>query len=496
MSAKPAYAALVEAHHELYRYAHLAAIVGWDRHTMMPPGGHAARAAAEAQLDALMHRLRTDSRLSGWLDAAAQEPLDDIERADLREMRRDWIDANALPASLVEARSLAASRCEHGWRTQRPANDWRGFLKNFRPLLDLVRQEARCLAEHTGLSPYDALLDRYEPGMRSVDVDRLFADLKSWLPELITRVRSRQQAAPLLLPEWPFPIDRQRALSLAALDLFGFDHTAGRLDVSAHPFTGGVSEDVRITTRYDEADCIQALMATIHECGHARYSQNLPAAWAGRPLGRARSFGIHESQSLFFELQLARSPALAAHLSALLATHMGAQAAFEADNLHRLLTRVIHGKIRVAADELTYPAHVILRYEIERALIEGDMDADDIPAAWDERMATLLGVDTRGDHRDGCLQDVHWSKGSFGYFPCYTLGAMYAAQWAAGMRAAQPDLDDHIAAGDLAPVFEWLNRHVWSQASRWDSAELARRASGTALDSSHLRAHLEARYLA
>jgi carboxypeptidase Taq len=495
MSAKPAYTALVDAYRHLYRYEHLAAIVGWDRHTMMPPGGHAARAAAEAQLDTLMHQLRTDARLAGWLDAAAQEPLDDIERADLREMRRDWIDANALPAALVEARSLAASRCEHGWRTQRPANDWPGFLDNFRPLLELAREEARCLAEHTGLSPYDALLDRYEPGMRAAHIDRLFGDLKSWLPGLITRARTRQQAKTPIPPQGPFPVDQQRALSLAVLELFGFDDTAGRLDVSAHPFTGGVPEDVRITTRYDEADCIQALMATIHECGHARFSQNLPSAWAGRPIGRARSFGIHESQSLFFELQLARSPALAARLSPLLMAHMGEQPAFAPDNLHRLLTRVTPGKIRVAADEVTYPAHVILRYEIERALIEGDMAPDDIPAAWDEKMAALLGVDTRGDHRNGCLQDVHWTKGSFGYFPCYTLGAMYAAQWAASMRATQPDIDAHIVAGDLVPVFDWLNRHVWSQASRWETAELARRASGSALDARHFRAHLEARYL-
>jgi carboxypeptidase Taq len=331
--------------------------------------------------------------------------------------------------------------------------------------------------------------------MRAAHIDRLFGDLKSWLPGLITRARTRQQAKTPIPPQGPFPVDQQRALSLAVLELFGFDDTAGRLDVSAHPFTGGVPEDVRITTRYDEADCIQALMATIHECGHARFSQNLPSAWAGRPIGRARSFGIHESQSLFFELQLARSPALAARLSPLLMAHMGEQPAFAPDNLHRLLTRVTPGKIRVAADEVTYPAHVILRYEIERALIEGDMAPDDIPAAWDEKMAALLGVDTRGDHRNGCLQDVHWTKGSFGYFPCYTLGAMYAAQWAASMRATQPDIDAHIVAGDLVPVFDWLNRHVWSQASRWETAELARRASGSALDARHFRAHLEARYL-
>ncbi len=494
MPAKSAYAALVDAHLHLYRYQHLAAIVGWDRHTMMPPGGHAARAAAEAQLQAHIHQLRTDPRLAQWLDAAGQEPLDAVEQADLREIRRDWIDASAVPAALIEARSLAASRCEHAWRTQRPANDWPGFLANFRPLLEQVREEARLLAAQTGLSPYDALLDRYEPGMRAADIDWRFGELKKWLPGLIEAASARQQGSTPIQPVGPFPVAAQRALSHAVIDLFGFDASAGRLDESAHPFTGGVSEDVRMTTRYDEADALQALMATIHECGHARYSQNLPAAWAGRPVGRARSFGIHESQSLLFELQLARSPAFARLLSPLLIEHLGAQPAFAPDNLNQLLTRVTPGKIRVAADEVTYPAHIILRYEIERALIEGDMAADDIPAAWDEKMAALLGVDTRGDYRDGCLQDVHWSKGNFGYFPCYTLGAMYAAQWAAAMHRALPDVDAHIATGDLASVFEWLRTHIWSQASRWETDELSRRASGAALDARHFRKHLEARY--
>ncbi|WP_227814825.1 carboxypeptidase M32 [Nitrogeniibacter aestuarii] len=495
MSTLSAYEALVDHYRRLYHFDHLAAIVGWDRHTMMPPGGHAARAQAEAQLSALMHGMRTDARLPAWLDAAEQSDLDAVQRADLREMRRDWMDANALPGDHVEAVSLASSRCEHGWRTQRPANDWPGFLENFRPLLELVRTEARLLAERTGLDPYDALLDRYEPGTRAAHIDQLFGDLKSWLPGLIEAACTRQTRIPLVEPVGPFPVAAQRALSEAVLDLFGFDWDKGRLDVSAHPFTGGVSEDVRITTRYDEADCLQALMATIHECGHARYSQNLPAEWAGRPIGRARSFGIHESQSLFFELQIARHPAFARVLSPLLVAHLGDQPAFAPEHLARLLTRVERGKIRVAADEVTYPAHVILRYEIERALIADEMQAEDIPAAWDEKMAGLLGVDTRGDFRNGCLQDVHWTKGAFGYFPCYTLGAMYAAQWAATIRQTLPDMDACIARGELADILDWHRAQVWTQASRWETAELARRASGEPLDARHFRAHLEARYL-
>jgi carboxypeptidase Taq len=280
------------------------------------------------------------------------------------------------------------------------------------------------------------------------------------------------------------------------MQLLGFDFAAGRLDESTHPFSGGVPEDVRLTTRYRDSDFAQSLMGSIHETGHARFEQNLPREWLGQPIGVARSYGIHESQSLSFEMQLARSRGFVGLLAPMLVQHFGAQPAFDPDNLYMLLTRVKRGLIRVDADEVTYPAHIILRYEIERALIEGEIEAGDIPALWDEKMQTLLGIDTRGNFRDGCMQDVHWTEGAFGYFPSYTLGAMYAAQWFAAMRRAVPDLDARIAAGDLAAVFAWLKENIWSQASRWDSPELVTRASGEALNPQHLRTHLEKRYLA
>jgi carboxypeptidase Taq len=495
MTAKPAYQELCRVYLRLYRYQHVASIVGWDRNAMMPPGGNEARAAAEAELHALMHRLRTDPRLAEWMRAAEAEPLDAIERANLREMRRDWREANALPESLIEAKTLAGAKCEHAWRSQRPANDWRGFLENFREVVRLAREEAQLLSDDTGLSRYDALMDRYEPGMHAADIERIFGDVKRWLPELVARVQAKQRDEAVIAPLGPFPVAAQRGLNLAVMKLLGFDFGGGRLDESVHPFSGGVPEDVRLTTRYREDDFLQSLMGTIHETGHARYEQNLPRAWLGQPIGAARSYGIHESQSLAFEMQLARSPEFVAVLAPLLAAHLGTQPAFAPENLHRVLTRVTPGLIRVEADEVTYPAHIVLRFEIERALIEGEIEADDIPALWDEKMQSLLGLDTRGNYRDGCMQDAHWAEGAFGYFPSYTLGAMYAAQWFAAMRRAVPDLDARIGARDLAPVFVWLGTHIWSQASRWETSELVHRASGEALNPAHFRAHLEARYL-
>jgi carboxypeptidase Taq len=366
-------------------------------------------------------------------------------------------------------------------------------------VLALAREEAARLAERSGLSRYDALMDRFEPGMTSAEVERVFGDLRQWLPGLIDEVLARQAARdaadPPAEPVGPFPVERQRALCEQVMRRLGFDFDGGRLDVSTHPFCGGVPEDVRLTTRFSPEEFVSSLMGTVHETGHARYEQNLPREWLGQPLAEARSMAIHESQSLSFEMQLGGHPGFAALLSPLLREAFGDQPAFAPAQLHRRLTRVHRGPIRVDADEVTYPAHILLRVAIERPLIEGEIEAEDIPALWDMQMQSLLGLDTRGNYRDGPLQDVHWPEGLFGYFPCYTLGAMYAAQWFAAIRRGRPDLDERIAAGDLAPVFDWLHTQVWSQGSRWTTDELTRRASGEALNPAHLRAHLTRRYL-
>ena len=491
----PSYDALQRIWTRLHHYGHLQAIAGWDQAAMMPPKGAEARARAMAEMQGLLHRTRTEPQLAELLQRAHDEALDPVARANLAEMRREWRSANALPPPLVEAISLAGSRCEHAWRRQRPANDWAGFAENFREVLRLGREASQRLADATGLAPYDALMDLYEPGMTSAVVDRVFGDLQQWLPELVRRVRDRQSREPVVDPVGPFAKAAQRALSLDVMALLGFDFEAGRLDESAHPFSGGVPEDTRLTTRYREDDLMQSLMGTIHETGHARYEQNLPRQWLGQPVANARSMAIHESQSLAFEMQLGRSRAFAGLLAPHLRVRFGDQAAFEPDNLYRLMTRVAPGLIRVDADELTYPAHVVLRYGIEKRLIDSDLEAEDIPAAWGEGMQSLLGIDTRGNHKDGCLQDVHWPSGAFGYFPCYTLGAMYAAQWFATIRRLTPDLDARIARGEPGCVFDWLRDHIWSQGSRWSTAELTTRASGEALNPLHFRRHLEARYL-
>ncbi len=495
MTQLPAYQELARRHLRMHRLGHLQSIAHWDRSANMPPKGNEARAEALAEMGGLLHELATAADLPQLLGRAEGEALGEFERASLREMQRAWRASNALPTALVERLSLATSRCEHAWRSQRPANDWAGHAPLLKEVLELVREQAARLSQATGLSPYDALLDPYEPGMRASEVERVFADLKTWLPGLIRDVQARQAGETVIAPQGPFAVDKQRALGRAAMELLGFDFEAGRLDESAHPFCGGVPEDVRMTTRYSEADALPALMGVVHETGHGRYEQNLPRECLGLPVAQARSMGLHESQSLSFEMQLGSHPGFARQLAPLLNRHLGEQPAFAPDNLVKLLTRVKPGHIRVEADEVTYPAHVMLRFEIERQLIDGSMQVEDIPAAWNAQMQQLLGLSTEGNFKDGCMQDVHWPDGLFGYFPCYTLGAMYAAQFFAAMRREMPDLDARIGRGELSVVFDWLQAKVWSQGSRWETPELVRRASGETLNPAHFQAHLRARYL-
>ena len=489
------YRQLTERFTHLHHLAHLGAICGWDRATMMPDGGNEARAAALAELSVLMHERLTASELAEWFTVAKGEPLQANEQRSLLEMHRQWQQASVLPAELVQAKSLAGSRCEHAWREQRKHNDWQGFLGNFREVVALSREEARIRGAATGLRPYDSLLDLYEPGMSSARLDTLFGELKGWLPDLIQQVTRRQQGESLSRPQGPFAIDKQAALGREVMSLLGFDFQRGRQDVSVHPFCGGVPSDVRITTRYDEQDFTQSLMGIIHETGHARYEQGLPVDTLMLPVGQARSMGIHESQSLFFEMQLARHSAFIGKLAPRIRATFGEQSAFEPANLARLYTRVRPGLIRVDADEVTYPTHIMLRYEIEQKLIEGMIEPEQIPELWATRMQEYLGLDTRGDYRNGCLQDIHWTDGSFGYFPSYTLGAMYAAQFAAAMQRELGDFASLLAQDNgLDAIFGWLSTHIWQQASQFDTDTLVKNATGETLNADHFRRHLQARY--
>ena len=475
-----------------------AGMLTWDMAAVMPEGGHGARSEQLAALDVVSHEMLT-ARETGELLAAAGESntLDAWQAANLAEMQRLYVHATALDSDLVEALTKACTTCEGVWRKARPAADFAQVKPYLQEVLSLTRQAAVAKAERLGCSPYEALMDQYEPGAKVAAIDAIFADYAAFLPAFLAEVldhQARQQ--PPVEPRGPFAIAQQKELGQRIMATMGFDFTHGRLDTSLHPFCGGTPDDVRITTRYDESQFVYALMGIIHETGHALYERQLPVDWRLQPVGQARGMTMHESQSLLMEMQACRSEAFCNYLSPLLMeTFQGHEAAFAPDNLRRLYTRVKPGFIRVDADEVTYPAHIILRYRLEQALIAGDLSLDDLPGAWNDGFKALLGLDVPSD-REGCLQDIHWYDGAFGYFPCYSLGAMTAAQIFAAAVAAKPEIPAAIGQGDFAPLRNWLATHVHGLGSSLSTPEIVTRATGRPLDIAVFKNHLRQRYLA
>jgi carboxypeptidase Taq len=487
------------------RFARLGALaeaegmLHWDMSTMMPPGGMEARAEQLAALKVTRHELLTQPLVADLLDRASGEAagLSPWQRANLQEMRRAHAGATCLDAGLVAALSKAVSISETVWRKARPAADFKMLLPSLAEVLRLTREKAQARGAALGLDPYDALLDQYEPGARAQRIDALFAGLAAFLPDFIERALAVQakRPAPLPLPG-PFPIEAQRALGRGLMQAIGFDFSHGRLDESAHPFSGGVPEDVRITTRYDEADFARGLMGILHETGHALYERGLPREWRLQPVGEARGMALHESQSLLMEMQACRSRGFIGYAAPLMSQAFGGSGpAWEAENIYRHYTRVERGFIRVDADEVTYPAHVILRYRLERALIAGELKLAGLPGAWNAGMKELLGV-VPPDDRLGCLQDIHWPDGGWGYFPTYTLGAIAAAQLFQAAKRQDKKIEPGIAAGDFQPLLAWLRANVHGKGSLLTTDALLTEATGAPLSDLAFKAHLQERYLA
>ncbi|MBK8481309.1 MAG: carboxypeptidase M32 [Proteobacteria bacterium] len=494
----------LEAH--FGRIGRLAAVEGllhWDTETMLPPGAAADRGEQLAALRTVLHELETAPQLPELLDRAADEALDDWQRANLHEMRRRVRHQQGVPAPLVAALARAGTECVVAWREARARDDFAALLPRFERVVALVRERATAKGELLRMAPYDALLDEYEPGLHAVLVDEVFDALASFLPQLIASVIERQAAQPAPMP-WPvsFPIERQRVLAERVMTALGFDSQRGRLDRSAHPFCGGSGgDDVRITARWREDSFVEGLQAVAHETGHALYEQGLPAAWRFQPVGQARGMMLHESQSLLVEMQACRSRPFLSWLAPQLGALFGAGPAgvggaspWSVDNLERVYRRVARSLIRVDADEVTYPAHVILRYRLERALLSGALPPRALPAAWRDGMQELVGV-APPDDRQGCLQDIHWMDGTFGYFPTYTLGAIAAAQLHEAAMLAEPGLPAAIAVGDFQPLLDWLRANVHAHASRLSGEALLQAATGRGLEVGCFRTHLERRYL-
>lgn len=487
------YQKLTDRFQQLHRLDHAMTFLSWDQMVMMPERGNDARSSSIAELASLKHQLLTAPEVAEWLDAAAD---DQPHAVSIREMKRVWQQATCLPSDLVVAKIKAGSKCEHGWRTQRAANDWQGFLGNFREVVALGREEAQLRQQAGGAAtPYEALLELHCAGDSQSLIDSVFATLRAELPSLLKEVQEHQASRKPLMLSGNYPIPEQQALCEQLMHVLGFDFSAGRLDQSMHPFSTGVAGDLRITTRFRTSEFIEALNATAHEVGHASYEGGLPAAYDGLPAGAHRNMCIHESQSLLFEKQVCIAKSFSSFFIDHVHQHLPQSADLSGDQLWQLMTQVEPGYIRVEADEVCYPLHVLLRYEIESALINGELEPDAIPEIWDQKMTEYLGLSTTGNYQDGCLQDIHWTDGAFGYFPSYTIGAVNSAQIFSAMCRDHSDWQDQFARGDLAFVRQWLEEKVWSQGCLLTSQELMQHATGAQTNTDAYLTHLNDRYL-
>jgi carboxypeptidase Taq len=496
MAASP-YEQLEQEFRRLHAFRGALSLLRWDAAVMMPRGSADVRGEQLAALETEHHALLTTPKVARLLERAeaGASQLEDWPLANLHEMRRQRDHAIATPPSLIARLAKATSRAEVYWVEAKKANDFKILAPHLEEVVHLVRDKAALLGQARGLAPYDALVDGFTPGISTADIDTIFKALSRKLPSLINEAIEVQAANPPSPLTGKFTVARQRSLSTEVLKALGFPFERGRLDESEHPFTEGVPGDIRVTTRFDLSDPFSGLLGAIHETGHAMYDLGLPMKWRDQPVGRDRGLALEESQSLLFEMNLCRSRSFVKYLRPLLEKYLQVSGPeWEEVNLYRHLIRVRRSLIRMDADELTYPVHIMLRYELEKKILEGSLPVADLPEAWNANLEQRLNIHPNGDV-EGCLQDIHWAVGHFGYFPSYALGAVIAGQLNEAMRAAMPALDEEVAAGHFGGVMDWLRDNVHGVGARLPIQELIQQATGKPLTAAAYLRYLEAKYL-
>jgi carboxypeptidase Taq len=481
----------------VYLFGSSLSLLGWDQRTYMPRRGAQHRGEQTALLSGMAHDMAVDKRIGELLAAVEGSDLlkdpDSPAAANVREIRHAYDQETKIPKDLVEALSRARTAGYQAWVEARRASSFKLFLPHLEKLVGLERQKADALGWKN--TRYDALLDTFEPGATAAQVESVLSPLGKELSDLVGRIVAAGRRPRAEIRDNDYPIAAQEALGRAAAAAIGFDFAAGRLDVTAHPFCSGIGPgDTRLTTRYNPRSFVESLFGVLHEAGHGLYDQGLKPRHYGTPMGDAVSLGIHESQSRMWENFVGRSRAFWRFF------FPRAQRAFPAalrdvslDEMYFAVNEAKPSFIRVEADEVTYNLHIILRFELERALIEGKLRAREAPGAWNERFRKLFGLTPPDDAR-GCLQDVHWSEGYFGYFPTYTLGNLYAAQFFAQARRELGDLDEQFARGKFRPLLLWLRTKIHSQGMRYRAARLCREVTGRALSARPLLEHLRAKF--
>lgn len=496
MTSESAYRALRAQGDKLASLGSLGSLAWWDEETMMPAKAVDWRGRQVEELARLLHEIRLAPQTGDWIAAceAGGFPDGSREAANLALWRREYDRARKLPADFIAEEAATASRARVEWVAARKASDFARFLPWLEKTVSLRRRRAEYLGyeEH----PYDALLDEYERGARTRDLRGLFARLRPRLVDLAERAAERAEGIPGDLLAGEYPVEAQIAFNRKVAAAIGFDFEAGRIDTATHPFCSRVAPgDTRMTTRYKTDDFTESLFGVLHEAGHGLYEQGLPDAEFGTPVGRAVSLGVHESQSRLWENHVGRSRGFWEKWLPVAAEHFPALAKRTPEEMTRAMTRSRRSFIRVASDEATYDLHILLRFEIELALVEGALAPKDLPGEWNARFRELFGMDVPDDAR-GCLQDIHWAMGSIGYFATYTLGNMNAAHLMAAARAEPDGPGPAMERGDYLPLLEWMRERIHRPGSLLPPGELIARAAGSPMDESAFLLHLESTYAA
>jgi carboxypeptidase Taq len=466
---------------EINTFRAVESLLDWDQETFVPRRAAAHRAGQLALIAGFAHERLTSDELGNLLGALERDAQggDPVRATNVRELRRQFDRAVKIPTKLVQEIAMASSLAKEAWAKARKASKFADFAPHLQKLLELRRQ----VADHVGWKsePYDALMDEFEPGAKAADVQAVFDQVKAEVVPLVAAIKTAPQQPRREVLTRHCPQAQQAAFNRRLAEAMGFDFEAGRIDISTHPFCSGQTPtDVRMTTRYDEKYAPMSLFGTMHETGHGLYEQGLPVEHTGTPMANAVSLGIHESQSRLWENQIGRSRPFWEHFFPLLQREFPAMADVTLDDWHFAINTVAPSFIRVEADEVTYNLHIMLRFEIEREMIGGKLAVKDVPARWNALMQQYFGLTPPND-AEGCLQDIHWSMGAFGYFPTYALGNLYAAQFCETARKALPDLDGQLRRGDMRPLLGWLRTNIHQHGMRYRAAELVQVVTGRPL---------------
>ena len=489
------YSKLKNIFHEAALSSDIAGILHWDMSTMMPKNSRDNRAEQLAYLSKIRHELISSQNVGDLIDKAKLESLETKDKSNLREMNREHIMSSSLPSNLVEKLSSASAKCEGVWEEARKESDFNIVLPYLDELVKLSKEESLILSEKLKCSPYEALINKFEPQSKEKDIKKIFENLEIFLVPLIDQIIEKQKDESLISISNLMTSEKQKEIGLYLMKKIGFDFSRGRLDVSQHPFCGGAYQDVRITTRYNDKDPFSSLEGIMHETGHAMYELNLPQEWKYQPAGQSRGMAMHESQSLLIEMQITRSYAFKKFLSGVLNNNFNLTGnCWDIENIYKIGTRVNKSYIRVESDEVTYPLHIILRFNLEQKIFNDEIKIKDIPELWNHEYKRLFGKEVDQD-TNGCLQDVHWYAGLFGYFPTYSLGALMAAQLAAQLRIDITNLDQQIEIGDFTELLKWLKLNVHSKGSLYSTDEILQQVTNSKLNVKYFEGYIENRYL-